>query len=104
MLARTNFGRSSRVVLAGHLDTVPIADNVPSPAAYDGDLLHGCGTSDMKSGDAVFLHLAATVADPAHDLTLIFYDCEEIEATDNGLGRIERELPDWLRRRRRDPR
>ena len=50
----------------------------------------------MKSGDAVFLHLAATVADPAHDLTLVMYDCEEIEAAANGLGRIERELPDWL--------
>ena len=50
----------------------------------------------MKSGDAVFLHLAATVTDPAHDLTLVFYDCEEIEAAANGLGRIERELPDWL--------
>ena len=60
------------------------------------DELHGCGTSDMKSGDAVFLHLAATVAEPAHDLTLVFYDCEEIDSAANGLGRIERELPDWL--------
>ena len=50
----------------------------------------------MKSGDAVFLHLAATLAEPARDLTLVFYDCEEIEAAANGLGRIERELPDWL--------
>ena len=50
----------------------------------------------MKSGDAVFLHLAATVAEPAHDLTLVMYDCEEIESSANGLGRIERELPDWL--------
>lgn len=50
----------------------------------------------MKSGDAVFLHLAATVAVPVHDLTLVLYDCEEIEAAANGLGRIERELPDWL--------
>src|SRR6202020_1611606 len=61
-----------------------------------GDVLHGCGTADMKSGDAVFLHLAATVAEPVHDLTLVFYDCEEIEAAANGLGRIERELPGWL--------
>jgi succinyl-diaminopimelate desuccinylase len=51
----------------------------------------------MKSGDAVFLHLAATIGEPAHDMTLIFYDCEEIEASANGLGRIERELPEWLR-------
>ena len=95
VLARTDFGRPSRVILAGHLDTVPIADNVPSHR--DADHIYGCGTSDMKSGDAVFLHLAATVADPVHDVTLILYDCEEIEASANGLGRIEREMADWLR-------
>jgi succinyl-diaminopimelate desuccinylase len=94
VLARTNLGRPSRVLLAGHIDTVPAADNLPS-RQVNGEL-HGCGTSDMKSGDAVFLHLAATVADPAHDITLVMYDCEEIEASANGLGRIERELPDWL--------
>jgi succinyl-diaminopimelate desuccinylase len=94
VLARTNRGLPSRVILAGHLDTVPIADNVPSRRS--GGELHGCGTSDMKSGDAVFLHLAATVADPVHDITVVMYDCEEIEASANGLGRIERELLDWL--------
>lgn len=94
VLARTNRGLPSRVLLAGHLDTVPAAGNLPS--RIDGGRLYGCGTSDMKSGDAVFLHLAATVTEPAHDLTLVFYDCEEIEAAANGLGRIERDLPDWL--------
>ena len=94
VLARTRHGLPSRVVLAGHLDTVPIADNLPSRRT--GGELHGCGTSDMKSGDAVFLHLAATVDKPAHDITLIMYDCEEIDSAANGLGRIERELPDWL--------
>ena len=94
VLARTHLGRPSRVMLAGHIDTVPAADNVPSRRV--GDLLYGCGTSDMKAGDAVFLHLAATLAEPAHDITLVCYDCEEIEAPANGLGRIERELPDWL--------
>src|ERR1700738_5235783 len=48
VLARTNLGRRTRVLLAGHLDTVPIADNVPS--RRDGDELYGCGTADMKSG------------------------------------------------------
>lgn len=95
VLARTDLGRPTRVLLAGHTDTVPAADNVPS--RLHGDLLYGCGTSDMKSGDAVFLHLAATVAEPAHDITLVMYDCEEIESSANGLGRIERDLPDWLR-------
>ncbi len=94
VLARTNLGRPTRVLLAGHTDTVPAVDNVPS-RLVDG-VLYGCGTSDMKSGDAVFLHLAATVSNPVHDITLVMYDCEEIEATANGLGRIERELPEWL--------
>ncbi|WP_278313225.1 succinyl-diaminopimelate desuccinylase [Lolliginicoccus levis] len=94
VLARTNRGMERRVILAGHLDTVPIADNVPS--RREGDILHGCGTVDMKSGDAVFLHLAATLENPRFDLTLIFYDCEEIAAEHNGLARIEREMPEWL--------
>ena len=94
VLARTDFGRPSRVLLAGHVDTVPAADNLPS-RLVEGEL-YGCGTSDMKAGDAVFLHLAATIAEPSHDITLVMYDCEEIESGANGLGRIERELPDWL--------
>lgn len=94
VLARTRLGRPHRVLLAGHLDTVPIADNVPSRRA-DG-VVHGCGTSDMKSGDAVFAHLAVALAEPRHDVTFVFYDCEEVEAERNGLGRIEREHRDWL--------
>ncbi|MGV0626398.1 succinyl-diaminopimelate desuccinylase [Mycolicibacter minnesotensis] len=98
VLARTRLGLPTRVLLAGHLDTVPVAGNLPSRRTRDteGDVLHGCGTVDMKSGVAVFLHLATTVTAPAHDLTCVFYDCEEIEAAANGLGRIERNLPDWL--------
>ncbi|HEX3780486.1 MAG TPA: succinyl-diaminopimelate desuccinylase [Pseudonocardiaceae bacterium] len=98
VLARTRLGRAARVIFAGHLDTVPINDNLPHRRTGSGaDLvLHGCGTVDMKSGDAVALHLAATLPTPAYDLTFVFYDCEEIEAARNGLGRIERELPDWL--------
>lgn len=98
VLARTELGRSSRVVLAGHLDTVPINDNLPSYRAGEpgAETLHGCGAVDMKSGVAVMLHLAATLVDPAYDLTFVFYDCEEIDFDRNGLGRIERDLPDWL--------
>ena len=94
VVARTSLGRSRRVLLAGHLDTVPIADNVPS--YRDGDVLFGCGTTDMKSGVAVLLHLAATVGQPSYDLTLVCYDNEEVEATRNGLGRLVRNHPDWL--------
>ena len=94
VVARTNLGRAERVVLAGHLDTVPIADNLPS--RVEGDLLYGCGTSDMKAGVAVQLRIAATVTEPNRDLTFVFYDCEEIEAPRNGLGRLVRDHPDWL--------
>ncbi|KJX75341.1 succinyl-diaminopimelate desuccinylase [Mycobacterium lepromatosis] len=94
VLARTSLHRPARVLLAGHLDTVPVAGNLPSRC--EKDVLHGCGTVDMKSGDAVFLHLAATMAEPVHDLTLMFYDCEEIDSSANGLVRIEQELPEWL--------
>jgi succinyl-diaminopimelate desuccinylase len=94
VVARTSLGRDRRVLLAGHLDTVPIADNVPS--RRDGDRLHGCGTSDMKSGDAVLLHLAATLREPAYDVTYVLYDNEEVEASRNGLGRLVRAHRDWL--------
>jgi succinyl-diaminopimelate desuccinylase len=86
LVARTGLGRDRRVLLAGHLDTVPIADNVPS--RLDGGLLYGCGTSDMKSGDAVLLHLAATLPAPSYDLTFVLYDNEEVEADRNGLKRL----------------
>lgn len=94
LVARTDLGRDRRVLLAGHLDTVPVADNLPS--RREGDLLFGCGTSDMKSGDAVLLHLAATLADPAYDLTFVLYDCEEVEASRNGLGTLVRDHRDLL--------
>lgn len=99
VLARTERGRAERVVLAGHLDTVPVADNVPS--RLDGDVLHGCGTCDMKSGLAVMLRVAHLVGtgllDPRVDLTWVAYDCEEVEAARNGLGRLARTRPDTLR-------
>lgn len=94
VVASTALGRAERVVLAGHTDTVPVASNLPSRSA--GDLLYGCGTSDMKSGVAVALRLAATVPEPVRDVTYVFYDCEEVEADRNGLGRLARDHPDWL--------
>ena len=94
VVARTQLGRASRVLLAGHLDTVPTADNVPS--RREGELLYGCGASDMKSGDAVLLHLAATLTAPAYDLTFVLYDNEEVEASRNGLKRLVDSHRDWL--------
>ncbi|GAB3305337.1 succinyl-diaminopimelate desuccinylase [Epidermidibacterium keratini] len=94
VMARTEGGKDRRVVLAGHIDTVPVAGNLPS--RIEGDRIYGCGTSDMKSGDALMLKLAATLTDSPYELTYIFYDNEEVEATKNGLGRIAREYRHWL--------
>ncbi|MEV4412095.1 succinyl-diaminopimelate desuccinylase [Catellatospora sp. NPDC049609] len=94
VIARTELGRAQRVVLAGHLDTVPIADNFPS--TMDEKIMWGCGTSDMKSGTAIALHLAATVAQPRHDVTYFFYECEEVEAALNGLRIVGEQRPELL--------
>jgi len=95
IIARTDFGRAHRIVLAGHLDTVPIAENVPSRIA-DGRL-YGCGTSDMKSGLALQLRAAHLIGTgrwvPWVDLTWFFYDCEEVEASRNGLNRLSADRP-----------
>ncbi|MFJ6655394.1 succinyl-diaminopimelate desuccinylase [Streptomyces sp. NPDC091377] len=95
VVARTDLGHAERVVLAGHIDTVPIADNVPSRLDDDG-VLWGCGTCDMKSGVAVQLRIAATVPAPNRDLTFIFYDNEEVAAERNGLRHLAAAHPEWL--------
>ncbi len=94
IVARTDFGRRERVVLAGHIDTVPVHENLPSHVA--GGLLYGCGSCDMKSGVAVQLRLAAQLADAVRDVTYVFYDCEEVEAERNGLLRLSRRSPELL--------
>ena len=92
--ARTSLGRDERVVLGGHLDTVPVNDNLP--ARLEDGVLHGLGSCDMKGGVAVALHLAATVPEPNRDLTFLFYECEEVEAERNGLTILSRERPELL--------
>ena len=94
VVARTALGRDRRVLLGGHLDTVPVADNLPSRVA--GSRLYGCGSTDMKGGVAVMLRLASTLAEPRHDLTFVFYDNEEVEAERNGLRRLAEKHRDWL--------
>jgi succinyl-diaminopimelate desuccinylase len=98
VVARTGLGRSERVVLAGHLDTVPIAGNLPVrlDGDADGGVLVGRGTADMKGGVAVQLRVAATVPSPTRDVTFVFYDHEEVDAASNGLGRLAREHPEWI--------
>ena len=98
VVARTSLGLPERVVIAGHLDTVPLNDNLP--ARLEGDLLrgrlHGLGTCDMKGGVAVMLKLAATVPAPNRDLTFLFYEAEEIESEFNGLHLLSQSDPDLL--------
>ena len=98
IVARTNLGRARRVVIAGHIDTVPIADNLPvTRRSIDGvEVLWGRGTVDMKAGVAVQLKLAVELASPNVDVTWVFYDHEEVEASLNGLGRISRNRPELL--------
>ena len=94
VVARTMLGRPSRLVLAGHLDTVPANGN--ERARLEGDVLWGLGSADMKAGCAVILDLARTVVDPAVDVTYVLYECEEVESRYNGLRRLLAERPDLV--------
>lgn len=96
LVARTMLGRAERVIIAGHLDTVPIKGNVPSSLSADGSEVIGRGAVDMKSGVAVQLALAVELGSPTRDVTWVFYDNEEVEASRSGLGRIVRERPELL--------
>ncbi len=109
IIARTELGRPERVILAGHLDTVPLPTTPGArgtvPSSWDsgipGDgILHGRGTTDMKGGVAVQLALAARLfdggAEPVKDVTFVFYDHEEVEAVKSGLGRLVRNYPELL--------
>lgn len=96
IVARTAGGRDERVIIAGHLDTVPIKENVPSRVSDDGAYVVGRGAVDMKSGVAVQLALAVELSAPVRDVTWVFYDNEEVEASRSGLGRVVRERPDLL--------
>lgn len=111
VVASTDLGRERRVILAGHLDTVPVIDNFPPrwlepgdplirediAAAYPGErVMWGRGATDMKASDAVLLYLAANVTNPKYDLTYVFYDHEEVTADKNGLRKVVESHPDWI--------
>jgi succinyl-diaminopimelate desuccinylase len=91
VVARSNGSGGRRIVLGGHLDTVPPNGN--ETPKRDGDVLHGLGTADMKGGLAVLLHLASIIGvesgvDPRHDVTLVFYEGEEVADEHNGLRKL----------------
>lgn len=111
LVASTSLRRERRVILCGHLDTVPVIDNFPprwleagDPAireeiasAHPGErVMWGRGATDMKGSDAVMLYLAAALTEPRYDLTYVFYDHEEVVAEKNGLRKVVQAHPDWI--------
>lgn len=100
IVAATRQGRAERIILAGHLDTVPLPSTPGSrgtvPSSWDSDVLYGRGATDMKGGVAVQLAIAATVPAPSKDITFVFYDNEEVAAERSGLGRLVRENRELL--------
>ena len=94
LVARTTLGRASRLILAGHTDTVPVNGN--ATPHRDGDTLWGLGSADMKSGLAVMLELAVTIHQPSVDVTYVFYACEEVARDHNGLLQLLSARPDLL--------
>lgn len=94
VVARTDLGREQRLVVAGHLDTVPANGN--ATPRIEGDVLWGLGSADMKGGLAVMLDLAATVPAPAVDVTWVFYAGEEVAAEHNGLRHLFEQRPDLV--------
>ena len=108
VVAKTNLDKASRVIVAGHIDTVPVADNeaavfvsggsgLPSDGTVvPNDVVFGLGSCDMKGGVAVALRAAVTIENPQFDVTYIFYECEEVDSERNGLTLIAAEHPEWL--------
>ncbi|MDQ3106531.1 MAG: succinyl-diaminopimelate desuccinylase [Actinomycetota bacterium] len=94
LVGRTDLGRSMRLILAGHTDTVPV--NANATARLEGETLYGLGSCDMKGGLAVQLELARTIAEPLVDVTYVFYECEEVAAEHNGLVKLLRTHPELL--------
>ena len=103
VIARTNLGLAERIVVAGHLDTVPVEGNLPPVRTHmsgedypDDEVIWGRGACDMKAGVAMQLSTAAALTAPNRDVSWVFYDHEEVDASLNGLGRVSRNHPDWL--------
>jgi succinyl-diaminopimelate desuccinylase len=94
LVARTHQGHAERVVIAGHIDTVPLNANLPS--RRDEENIHGLGSCDMKGGVAIALRLAATMPVTNRDITYLFYECEEVEAERNGLQLLAESNPDLM--------
>ena len=93
VIARTEGFHAQRILVAGHLDTVP---GDPALAVIEGDRLTGLGACDMKGSLAVMLELAKDTASRAFDVTWVFYAREEIARSESGLLEIAQLRPDLL--------
>jgi succinyl-diaminopimelate desuccinylase len=95
----STMGSRQRVIIAGHIDTVPVANNLPAQLHhYEREqVIVGRGSVDMKGGVAVMLKLASEITNPKFDISWIFYDNEEVDSSKNGLGRLSRNHPELLK-------
>ena len=97
VVARTDLGRPSRLLLGGHLDTVPPSGpDGDVGLRRDGDILWGTGTSDMKGALAVYLMLARQIPEPSIDVSYVFYAREEVARKYSGLLELQAARPDLL--------
>ena len=91
-------GERPAVILAGHLDTVPLQEG-DFPARRSNGRVFGRGASDMKGALAVMIELWRNLDRTALpvDLVEIFYDREEGPIAENGLLPLLTARPDLRR-------
>ena len=93
VVARTTGRHATRLLVAGHLDTVP---GDATSAHVDGDVVRGLGACDMKGSLAVMLELATESTPRSVEVTWVFYAREEVARAQSGLLEIAELRPDLL--------
>ncbi len=94
VVARTTGLHATRLLVAGHLDTVP---GDASAAVLEDGRVTGLGACDMKGSLAVMLELADQRTPRPVEVTWVFYAREEISRTESGLTEVAELRPDLLR-------
>ncbi|HEV3187811.1 MAG TPA: succinyl-diaminopimelate desuccinylase [Acidimicrobiales bacterium] len=93
VIARSTGHHATRVLVAGHLDTVP--GDARAATIVEGQL-RGVGACDMKGSLAVMLAIATDPTPRSIEVTWIFYAREEITRSESGLSEIAELRPDLL--------